>query len=70
LYPLLHKLEADGVVSTEYVNIGKRVRRYYQLTPDGLAKAKELIDEFIDFMTTMNHILDPNPRSGYVPVER
>ena len=65
LYPLLHKLEADGVVVTEYENIGKRVRRYYKLTPDGVSTAQELVDEFIDFMATMKHILDPKFQSGY-----
>lgn len=60
LYPLLHKLEAEGIVTTEKESIGKRVRKYYKLTESGNSKAAELIDEFIDFMATMKHILDPN----------
>jgi DNA-binding PadR family transcriptional regulator len=65
LYPLLHKLEAEGIVTTEKENIGKRVRKYYKLTSQGQSLAKELIDEFIDFMVTMKHILDPNLQPGY-----
>lgn len=65
LYPLLHKLEAEGVVFTEKENIGKRVRKYYCLTPSGREKSQELIEEFIDFMKTMKHIFEPNPQPGY-----
>ena len=65
LYPLLHKLEAEGVVTTEKENIGKRVRKYYKLTPEGHSTTKELVDEFIDFMATIKHILDPNLQPGY-----
>ncbi|MEQ8908681.1 MAG: PadR family transcriptional regulator [Vicingaceae bacterium] len=65
LYPLLHKLEAEGVVFTEKENIGKRVRKYYALTPSGKEKTKELIDEFVDFMATMKHIFEPNLQPGY-----
>lgn len=65
LYPLLHKLEAEGVVFTEKENIGKRVRKYYALTPSGKEKTKELIEEFVDFMATMKHIFEPNLQPGY-----
>ena len=35
LYPALHKLLKDGILTTEEVNIGKRVGKYYTLTPKG-----------------------------------
>lgn len=57
LYPLLHKLEADGMLLTETVPIGKRVRKYYTLTPDGSNSAREKVAEFFDFMKTMNTVL-------------
>ncbi|MEQ8808995.1 MAG: helix-turn-helix transcriptional regulator, partial [Imperialibacter sp.] len=28
LYPALHKLEAEGLLVTETINIGKRIRKY------------------------------------------
>lgn len=65
LYPLLHKLEAEKLVTTEKENIGKRVRKYYSLTPEGKATSQELIEEFIDFMATMKHIFEPNLQPGY-----
>ena len=61
LYPLLHQLEAEGVVTTETVNIGKRIRKYYTLTQTGNERAKEKIYEFADFIQTMNILLDLKP---------
>ena len=61
LYPLLHQLEAEGVVTTETVNIGKRIRKYYTLTQTGNERAKEKIYEFADFIQTMKILLDLKP---------
>ncbi|MCH5690468.1 helix-turn-helix transcriptional regulator [Niabella sp. W65] len=35
LYPLLHRLEAEGVLEVEMENIGNRIRKYYSLTKAG-----------------------------------
>ena len=45
--------------------IGKRVRKYYKLTSDGSTIAQDLVEEFLDFMVTIKHVLDPNLKSGY-----
>ncbi|MCB0738415.1 MAG: PadR family transcriptional regulator [Bacteroidetes bacterium] len=58
LYPLLHKLEQDGVLTTEIEQIGKRTRRYYKLTEQGTGLAQQMVDEFKDFMQTMKTMLD------------
>jgi PadR family transcriptional regulator, regulatory protein PadR len=60
LYPSLHKLEAEGLLKTEIVNIGKRVRKYYTLTADGKAIAKDRVSEFVDFIKTMSSVLQVN----------
>src|SRR5690606_22871076 len=57
LYPALHKLEAEGLLKTEVVNIGKRVRKYYALTPEGRSLAKDRVSEFLDFIKTMSYVL-------------
>jgi PadR family transcriptional regulator, regulatory protein PadR len=57
LYPTLHKLEAEGLLKTEVVNIGKRVRKYYSLTAEGKAIAKDRVSEFVDFIRTMSSVL-------------
>lgn len=59
LYPLLHKLEQDKILTTEEVSIGKRKRRYYKLTETGSSMADEMVDEFKDFMETMKKMLEP-----------
>lgn len=58
LYPSLHALEAEGLLTTETVYIGKRVRKYYSLSENGNLKVKEKIDELSDFMKTMAELLD------------
>ncbi|MGZ4033269.1 MAG: PadR family transcriptional regulator [Bacteroidia bacterium] len=62
LYPTLHALEKDGVVTTEIVNIGKRVRKYYTLTSKGKQNATEKVNEFADYMNTMRFLLDIKPQ--------
>jgi DNA-binding PadR family transcriptional regulator len=57
LYPALHKLEAENVLKTETVMIGKRIRKYYALTPEGRSLAKERVGEFVDFIKTMSNVL-------------
>ncbi len=61
LYPTLHKLEAEGLVVTETVNIGKRIRKYYALTQQGNATATARVQEFLEFVNTMKIILATKP---------
>ena len=58
LYPSLHALEAEGILVTETEYIGKRVRKYYSLSPEGKTMTKEKLSEFADFMNTMRFLLD------------
>ena len=57
LYPSLHKLEAEGLLKTETIMMGKRVRKYYALTSEGRALAKDRVAEFVDFIKTMETVL-------------
>jgi len=57
LYPTLHKLEAEGLLKTERVMIGKRARKYYMLTALGKSEAKQRVGEFIEFIKTMGVVL-------------
>lgn len=59
LYPILHKMEEEGLVKTEKVNIGNRVRKYYAITKPGASVCSEKIEEFSQFVKTMATILDP-----------
>jgi DNA-binding PadR family transcriptional regulator len=57
LYPTLHRLEAEGLLKTEKVNVGNRVRKYYMLTPTGKSTANERVSEFVEFIKTMGNVL-------------
>ena len=57
LYPTLHKLEAEGLLKTETVMMGKRVRKYYTLTAEGKSLVKERVTEFVEFIRTMGNVL-------------
>ena len=64
LYPTLHALEAEGLVTTESEFIGKRVRKYYRLSPTGKAKTREKVKELADFIQTMALLLDIKPKTA------
>ena len=64
LYPTLHALESDGLLTTETEYIGKRVRKYYSLSPAGKSKTKEKLSELTDFMDTMAFLLDLKPKTA------
>src|SRR5688500_641325 len=64
LYPTLHALEEANLVTTETEYIGKRVRKYYSLSPDGKTKAKEKVSELADFMETMKFLLNIKPATN------
>jgi PadR family transcriptional regulator PadR len=64
LYPTLHALEADGLVTTETEFIGKRVRKYYSLSPSGQSKTNERVSELAEFMETMKFLLDIKTRTA------
>lgn len=63
LYPTLHKMEKEGLLGTEREQIGGRTRKYYRLTEKGKISASSKLDEFQDFLQTMQRILNLNPET-------
>ena len=61
IYPILHKLKADGELATEKVNIGERIRIYYSLTQQGNSKAREKITQLTDYLQTMQTLINNKP---------
>jgi DNA-binding PadR family transcriptional regulator len=52
LYPIFHKLEKEGYLSSRKVNVSGKIRKYYSITNKGSAvlkdskkKARELFNE-------------------------
>jgi DNA-binding PadR family transcriptional regulator len=62
LYPTLHALETEGLVTIEIEYIGKRIRKYYSLSTAGKAKTREKVKELMSFMDTMITLLDLKPK--------
>lgn len=61
LYPVLHKLENDGVLITEPENYNNRIRIYYSLTDKGHSVVEEKIREMTDFIDSLQRIINPQP---------
>lgn len=61
LYPALHGMLAEGILVTESVHIGKRVRKYYKLTKEGKAETRKKINEFSEFVALMQGLLNLKP---------
>ena len=57
LYPALQKMLKDGLVDYREELVGKRVRKYYQLTATGKVKQKDALKEIREFIATLNDIL-------------
>jgi len=66
LYPILHKLEQEGVVKTDSEVINNRNRIYYSLTEIGKSTAKERVAELEEFVNTLKTLLQPNLGLEYV----
>lgn len=59
LYPTLHKLEAEGMLSTETQKVDNRIRKYYSLTKEGNAEAQTKVAELEDFLVNLQKLLNP-----------
>jgi len=61
LYPVLHKLEKEGVLVTESENFNNRIRIYYSLTEEGHSVVAERLKEMKEFIESLQKIVDPQP---------
>ncbi len=61
LYPVLHKLEQEGLLVTESEEVDGRLRKYYSLTPLGSQTAVQKVSEFERFVAMMRTLLQSSP---------
>ncbi|MCR9249950.1 MAG: PadR family transcriptional regulator [bacterium] len=61
LYPILYKLEDEGLLVTESEIVENRARKYYSLTEKGNEVAKEKVSELQQFTEILKKILQPDP---------
>jgi PadR family transcriptional regulator PadR len=57
LYPLLRRLEAQGLLTSEWREEEKRNKRFYRLSSDGEQIFAELLEEWQAINTSINSIL-------------
>ena len=58
LYPLLHKLESDGIITSEVQKINGRDRKYYLLTEKGKKQQFFQEDEMKNYLLNLNTIFN------------
>ena len=59
LYPLLHRLESEGLLAVTMENIGNRVRKYYSLTTTGKKETVGSVKEVQSFVETLQILFNP-----------
>ena len=66
LYPLLRRLESQGLLASEWREEDKRNKRFYKLTADGRAVLKKLLAEWHSLDESLVSILKTGkePRHG------
>lgn len=66
LYPVLYKLEEQGLISEKRVLSGKRMTRvYYHLEPAGEEKLKQLIQDYEDTTQGVLRIVYGGEKENY-----
>ncbi|UYW00901.1 PadR family transcriptional regulator [Flavobacterium agricola] len=53
LYPALHKLEAQGFLEVEVLEVANRLRKYYKLTPAGVEESASKLEALLQFVENM-----------------
>lgn len=61
LYPLLRRLDAQGVLESDWRLEGGPPRRYYRLNESGLALLRSLTETWSELTTTMDRLLTEAP---------
>jgi len=59
LYPLLRRLETQGLLVSEWREQDKRNKRFYRLSTDGHEILKQLLEEWQTINSSLTRILEP-----------
>jgi PadR family transcriptional regulator, regulatory protein PadR len=60
LYPALHRMEADGVITSEWgTSENNRRARFYKLTPKGRKRVVVDISNWRRLVSVINRVIDP-----------
>lgn len=58
LYPLLHKLEVEGILTTSIRPVDNRLRKYYTLTPKGIQAGKQEWQTLQEHLAILQRLLN------------
>jgi PadR family transcriptional regulator PadR len=64
LYPLLRRLESQGLLVSQWREEDKRNKRFYRLSADGEQTLAQLLAEWRDINDSLNRIADGAPSSN------
>src|ERR1700678_4599352 len=59
LYPLLRRLESQGLLISQWREEDKRNKRFYRLSPDGEAMLRRLLEEWRRISVSLEKIIEP-----------
>jgi PadR family transcriptional regulator PadR len=68
LYPLLRRLETQGLLKSEWREEDKRNKRFYRLSPEGKSILKQLLAEWRGIDSSLNEILKEQGHGTSRPV--
>lgn len=57
LYPLMRRLESQGLLKSEWETEGAKPRKYYQITPDGTIVFEKVKKHWETFSEAINKLL-------------
>lgn len=57
LYPILHKLEEKGFISSYWDEVSGKERKYYSITDEGKKQLKSQKEEWKEFSTRVNQVI-------------
>jgi len=60
LYPLLRRLEKQGLLTSEWNTDESRPRKFYRVSPDGSRARDALVREWQDLVTSISQLLKEN----------
>lgn len=60
LYPLMRRLETQGLLKSEWETSGTKPRKYYALTEDGRIVLDKVTEHWHGFSAQVNHLLEDN----------
>jgi len=64
MYPSLHKMEAEGILTTSTEMVENRTRKYYSLTKEGQVQVETKLEEARSFIGNLELLLSLKSRTS------